>query len=454
MRPRLLFLSLGALVLVGLGMLVGVAAKVRGLAPATIATVACPAEATWCVDRFGARGDGRTDDTASIQRALDAALPGAIVLLRPGRYRLSCPAGQDACLRLRHGGVTIQGTGATLISTSVSGATLRIEAEGAHTPTSLLSRVRISGLAFCPAVDRAADAVEILAPHVRGLEGDHLRFTGAGAAPGASVVGGDAGEGGRVGTCVAIGNAEATCGGCRFEDIDAGGYRCMFALTNAIDCAVVSAYGATGGATGPHVCVRGACEALQFRACDWIGGTGPVLLVAAGPGPYGGIPRTCRWTDCYFDSCDTGVRIEAGEALVFSGCWATGNRRGIAFCIPAGAQARGISIIGGEYVYSGGPAIALLAGSDHLIQGALLAGACTATPSMGLIHIGAGVARVLIQGNRGGNALLAERLGAGAASVSVLIDAGASGITCGPNSWDGLPLGNRAGAGVRCIGDG
>ena len=43
------------------------------------------------VKDFGARGDGITDDTAAIQAAIDASLPGGKVYFPAGVYRMSAP---------------------------------------------------------------------------------------------------------------------------------------------------------------------------------------------------------------------------------------------------------------------------------------------------------------------------------------------------------------------------
>jgi len=57
----------------------------------------------WSVQAFGAKGDGSTDNTASIQKALDeAGKAGGQVLLPPGRYRVA------GSLRIPPG-VTLQG---------------------------------------------------------------------------------------------------------------------------------------------------------------------------------------------------------------------------------------------------------------------------------------------------------------------------------------------------------
>jgi hypothetical protein len=57
------------------------------------------------VRAFGARGDGRTDDTRAIQDAIDATEGGA-VFLPPGRYLVS------DILRIRRSGVVLRGAGA------------------------------------------------------------------------------------------------------------------------------------------------------------------------------------------------------------------------------------------------------------------------------------------------------------------------------------------------------
>ena len=55
---------------------------------------------------FGAKGDGATDDTAAIQRAVDAAnrAPG-VVFFPPGVYLLSRP------ITVVRGGVVLRGAG-------------------------------------------------------------------------------------------------------------------------------------------------------------------------------------------------------------------------------------------------------------------------------------------------------------------------------------------------------
>ena len=72
-----------------------IAAPVLGAVPGSVSAIA-----------FGAKGDGITDDTAAIQKALDSLDgKGGIVNLPAGRYVLS------AALRVP-GGVTLLGEGA------------------------------------------------------------------------------------------------------------------------------------------------------------------------------------------------------------------------------------------------------------------------------------------------------------------------------------------------------
>jgi len=67
------------------------------------------APATRNVRDHGARGDGKANDTAAIQAAIDAALPGGVVLFPPGDYL-------SGTLRLRDHLVVRLAAGATLIA--------------------------------------------------------------------------------------------------------------------------------------------------------------------------------------------------------------------------------------------------------------------------------------------------------------------------------------------------
>jgi hypothetical protein len=68
------------------------------------------------VKRYGARGDGRTDDTAAIQAALDAAREagGGTVYIAPGRYRISPSSGSVFSIGSN---VELRGEGPTSILT-------------------------------------------------------------------------------------------------------------------------------------------------------------------------------------------------------------------------------------------------------------------------------------------------------------------------------------------------
>src|SRR6266446_6970764 len=57
----------------------------------------------------GARGDGKANDTAAIQAAIDAAAPGGVVLFPPGAY-------VSGTLHLRSRLVLRLATGATLVA--------------------------------------------------------------------------------------------------------------------------------------------------------------------------------------------------------------------------------------------------------------------------------------------------------------------------------------------------
>ncbi len=70
----------------------------RGEAPLPVAT------ATANVKAFGAVGDGEADDTAAIQKAIDAS-KGKVVRIPPGRYKIT------DFLTIRDSGTVLQGAG-------------------------------------------------------------------------------------------------------------------------------------------------------------------------------------------------------------------------------------------------------------------------------------------------------------------------------------------------------
>ena len=70
-----------------------------------------PSQGVLKVTDFGAKGNDEVDDTAAIQRAIDALQPGQWLVFPPGRYL------QGAALQVRRRGVTLWGAGATLHAT-------------------------------------------------------------------------------------------------------------------------------------------------------------------------------------------------------------------------------------------------------------------------------------------------------------------------------------------------
>ncbi len=118
-RRRLAALALAA---ASLAAALGVA---PGLAPGAAAAVAAAGPVSVSPLAFGARGDGRTDDTAALQRALDSLRAGDTLVVPP--YRTFNHSG---VLRLRVDGARIGGTG-TLRATDPAASALWVEADRA-----------------------------------------------------------------------------------------------------------------------------------------------------------------------------------------------------------------------------------------------------------------------------------------------------------------------------------
>ena len=91
---------------------------------------------------FGAVGDGQADDTAVIQRALDALKPGQWLVFPPGRYRHS------RRLAVARPDVTLSGYGATLHASNPADQALLVQASG----------VRVRGFTMTAVTDQRRHA--------------------------------------------------------------------------------------------------------------------------------------------------------------------------------------------------------------------------------------------------------------------------------------------------------
>ncbi|WP_222192780.1 glycosyl hydrolase family 28-related protein [Modestobacter italicus] len=85
------------------------------------------------VEKFGATGDGRTDDTAALQKALDSVPVGSVLQLKAGATYL-----HSDVLRLTRSDVTVSGPGATLLATSEARSSFHVTG----------SRVQVTGVTF------------------------------------------------------------------------------------------------------------------------------------------------------------------------------------------------------------------------------------------------------------------------------------------------------------------
>jgi hypothetical protein len=73
------------------------------------------------VARYGAKGDGRADDQAAIQNAIDAAEAngGGVVFFPPGTFRVNADLAHRRPVRVRHGDIVLRGSGASKGGTKI-----------------------------------------------------------------------------------------------------------------------------------------------------------------------------------------------------------------------------------------------------------------------------------------------------------------------------------------------
>jgi hypothetical protein len=99
-RATFLRRSVGLVALVSAGMLPGSPVRDPGLARAASPRTSFPQLRTVDVRRHGARGDGRTDDSAAIRAAVAAMTPGSVLFFPPGRYRVAQRSREGAAILL------------------------------------------------------------------------------------------------------------------------------------------------------------------------------------------------------------------------------------------------------------------------------------------------------------------------------------------------------------------
>jgi len=129
------------------------------------------------VEKFGAKGDGVTDDTAALQKALDSVPVGSVLQLRSGATYL-----HSDVLRVTRPGITVSGAGATVTATNELRSAFHVEA----------ARVQVTGVTFAlatssrrfdaPPQDKIrvwGDDVVLRDVHVRGAAAAGIFIDGA-----------------------------------------------------------------------------------------------------------------------------------------------------------------------------------------------------------------------------------------------------------------------------------
>lgn len=347
----------------------------------------------------GARGNGSTDDTAAVVRAMAAGAGGGVVFPE-GTYRLTSSVAVPSGTSVR--GV---GQGSAWDSASYGQATLTIEGANATALTVAGRGVAVSDLMILHtgAVPATSGALIQVAGHYHTVERVSLgkSASSAGAWDGISVVGTalDAVSG------VTLSNLlirAMKADGVRFQHVaDAALTRMVFENVE-IGAGVSHGIGLYANAEGvmiSHV------EVVHASVGLWMDGTAQVRGSAPG---YNMVALS------YFDSCNWGIYVNYGFQTTFSAVWAASNSFGLWL-----ERGQGMQVNGGVW-FANQVGITVRPGvTSTSVVGAQIRDNVTAG-----VQVQAGVTDFVVQGND-----FTSNLGPGAVraqAAAVTVAAGAS----------------------------
>lgn len=286
------------------------------------------------VVRFGATGDGSTDDTVAIQNAINAAGSG-IVWFPPGNYKVTTQGITGAAIM--GGSARLVGTHPSLVRISMASATGNTLQFGVGGGTQSVF-AGVQGIAFRPVVARTAGDGnnEISAPNFAFLTIDDVWFDGTTG----------------MHRPMRIGGATSQSIVAKISRIRATWFNELVRFVNTYDVFMHSCSTSGQRATSGAVWVDGGCDSLNITNCDFANsnagrGTAPGdktgITIRYATDLFASVPsRFGQITACYFDSHNTALRIDDARHITFTNCW-FGAIPGIGAYLPGG---HGIKFVG------------------------------------------------------------------------------------------------------------